>query len=217
MKSLNLLAITSLLFFTFSCKTKEPQTGDQKESEQKTEEFSKKGKHKYEIKSGIVEYKTQTMGTDVTQTLYFDDYGAKETNEMLMEIAGIKSNTRSILVDGYMYNLDLTTKTGTKTKAFSANGADINFRELSEEMEKKMNLKKLGSEEYAGKNCEKFTIDYKDLNMKGTFLVWKGVPLKSEVDLSTMKTKMEAKNFQENADVPSEKFEVPAGFQITEQ
>lgn len=217
MRSLNLLAITLLLTFTLSCKTKGPQTEDQTVTEQNKELTTKIGKNKYEIKSGIVEYKTQTMGTDVVQTLYFDDYGAKEANEMAMEIAGIKSNTRSITKDGYMYNLDLTTKTGTKTKTFAAAGADINFSELTDEMVKRMNLKKIGSENFAGKTCDKYTIDYTDLSMKGSFLVWKGVPLKSEVDLSTIHTTMVAKNFQENADVPAEKFEIPSDFNITEQ
>ncbi len=217
MKALNLLVIISLLFFTFSCKTKGPQTEEQTATEQKTELTVKKGKHKYEIKSGIVEYKTQTMGTNVVQTLYFDDYGAKEANEIAMEIAGIKSNTRSITKDDYMYNLDLTTKTGTKTKTFATSDADINFSELTDEMVKRMNLQKVGSEDFAGKTCDKYTIDYKDLSMKGSFLVWKGVPLKSEVDLSTIHTTMEAKNFQENVAVPAEKFEIPADFNITEQ
>lgn len=217
MKALNSLAICLLLIFFLSCKTKGPQTEEQTASEQKTELTTKKGKHKYEIKSGIVEYKTQTMGTDVVQTLYFDNYGAKEANEIAMEIAGIKSNTRTINKDGYMYNLDITTKTGTKTKTFAASGADINFSELTDEMVKRMDLRKVGSEDFAGKTCDKYTIDYKDLSMKGSFLVWKGVPLKSEVDLSTIHTTMVAKNFEENADVPAEKFEVPADYNITEQ
>lgn len=215
MKLIHLIAASIIFLAAVSCKTKNT-TAEPLADEEKTEVTAGKGKHKYEIKSGIVEYKTQTMGTNVVQTLYFDDYGAKETNEMVMEIAGIKSNTRTIMKDGYMYNLDLTTKTGTKAKPFST-GSDINFNELSDEMIKRMNLKKTGSEDFAGKNCDKYTIDYKDLAMKGTFLVWKGVALKSEVDLSTMKTTMEVKNFEENADVPAEIFEIPADFTITEQ
>lgn len=215
MKLLHLMAASIILIAAVSCKTKNT-TAEPPAGEEKTEAAALKGKHKYEIKSGIVEYKTKTMGTDVVQTLYFDDYGARETNEMALEIAGIKSNTRTIMKDGYMYNLDLNTKTGTKTKALST-GTDINFNELSDEIVKRMNLKKTGSEDFAGKNCDKYTIDYKDLAMKGTFLVWKGVALKSEVDLSTIKTTMEAKTFQENADIPAEIFEIPADFTITEQ
>ncbi|NJK96564.1 MAG: hypothetical protein HC905_18055 [Bacteroidales bacterium] len=100
-------------------------------------EKGKEGKQKYGIKSGIVEYKTQTMGTDVAQTLYFDDYGAKEATEMQMEIAGMKSNTRSIIKGEIAYSLDLNSKSGTKSRITSNLGAEIDFQNLSEEVLKK--------------------------------------------------------------------------------
>jgi hypothetical protein len=216
MKMKNILAVSFLSLLLVSCKTQvsntnEPATGKAEKESGKT------GKHKYELKSGIVEYDTKSMGTNMKQIIYFDNYGEKEATEISLEIAGFKTNTRTLTLDGYTYTLDLLTKTGTKQKLTFMPGKDIDFTNLSEEITKQMNMKKVGSEDFNGKSCDKFTIDNKDLEMKGSFLVWKGIPLKSEVDFSTMKTVMVVKSLQENVSIPSEKFIIPADFTIKEE
>lgn len=216
MKMKNILAISCLSLLLVCCKTQVSNTNEPA-TEQAEKETIKKGKHKYELKSGIVEYDTKSMGTNVKQIIYFDNYGEKEATDMAMEIAGFKSNTRTLTLDGYTYTLDLLTKTGTKHKLTFLPGKDFDFTNLSEEISKQMNMKKVGSEDFNGKTCDKFTIDNKDLGMKGSFLVWKGIPLKSEVDISTMKTVMVVKNLQENVKIPSEIFVIPADFTIKEE
>ena len=54
------------------------------------------------------------------------------------------------------------------------------------------------------------------MKMKGTFLVYKGVALKSDTDMGTMKMKLIGEKFTENPEIPAEKFEVPADVIITE-
>jgi hypothetical protein len=83
-------------------------------------------------------------------------------------------------------------------------------------MVKDMNLKKEGTEEYLGKTCEKMSIDYTKISMKGTFLVYKGVALKSETNMGTTKMKLIGEKFEENPSIPAEKFEVPADIKVTE-
>lgn len=215
MKNLKLAAFLFLSVLIISCKS---QGTDEKNDSLKTEETSdvKAGKSggKYAMKSGIVEYNSTTMGTNVAQTLYFDDYGAKEAIETSMEIAGIKSNTVNITKDGFMYTLNTIEKTATKTKIPTQ--ANIDFNNLSDQIMKDMNLKKEGSEEFAGKKCDKYSIDNTNMKMKGTFLVWKGIALKSDLDFSSMKTQMLAKSVKEDASVPAEKFDIPADYKITE-
>lgn len=214
MKNLKIATLLLVLSIIVSC---QPSTNTDKQSPDTPEKTSAKlAKNKYGIKSGIVEYSTKAMGTEVNQTLYFDDFGAKEATEISMEMAGFKSNTLNINKGEYAYTLDMNAKTGTKHKIIPT-GVEIDFNNLSEELEKKMNLEKVGKENFAGKECEKYTIDYKDMQMKGSFLVWKGIALKSDFNLSTMKTEMIAKNIQENVNIPASKFEVPADFKITEQ
>jgi hypothetical protein len=54
------------------------------------------------------------------------------------------------------------------------------------------------------------------MGMKGTFLVYKGVALKSETDLGSMKMNLLAEKFEENPTIPAEKFEVPSDIKIIE-
>lgn len=216
MKTLTFLSFLTIILFLGACGRNASKTENISNNEP-SKELTSSGKHKYSIKSGIIEYNTTTMGTNVIQTLYFDDYGTKEANEMQMEIAGMKSHTLNILKEGYNYSLDLNSKTGTKSKLMAMPNSNIDFENISEEILKQMKMRKEGQEDFNGKTCDKYTMDNSDMHMKGTFLVWKGIALKSEMDLSTIKTIMVAKNIQENTSVPKEKFNVPEDFQITEQ
>jgi hypothetical protein len=206
--TLALLASATLLF---SCKSKTSETAATIENPAVTETATPKGK--YAIKSGIVEYKTRMMGMDMKQTLTFDDYGQKEATDVETDMMGVKIHTVTITKDGFIYTLDMEKKTGTK---ISGKSPDIDFENLSEEMVKDMNLKKEGTEEYLGKTCEKMSIDYTKMKMKGTFLVYKGIALKSDTDMGTMKMNLIAEKFEENPTVPASKFEIPADIKIIE-
>jgi hypothetical protein len=211
------LALSIILCCILSCKN---QSSDNTGTENNVSEVAAKAgdeapKGKYAIKSGIVVYKTQMMGMEVKQTLSFDDYGKKEVTDVMMEMMGTKIHTVSLTKDGFIYNIDMVKKTGTKSPEVSANNTNIDFQNLTEEMTKEMNLKKEGNEMFLGKNCEKMSIDYTKMKMKGTFLVYRGVALKVDTDLGTMKMKLEAEQFEENPTIPAEKFEIPADITIT--
>jgi hypothetical protein len=197
----------------FSCKSK-PAVPDAT-GNNPTEAASSTSKGKYAIKSGIVEYKTQMMGMDMKQILTFDDYGKKEVTEMVADMMGVKIHTVMLTKDGFVYNYDLEKKTGTKSVSYQA-GANIDFENISKEMVRDMNLKKEGTEEYLGKTCDKMSIDYTKMKMKGTFLVYKGVALKSETDMGTMKVNLVGEKFIENPEIPADKFDVPADVTISE-
>jgi len=178
------------------------------------EKVAKKGK--YGIKSGIIVYATQMMGMDVEQTLTFDDYGSKEVQDVEMEMMGFKVHSLMLNKDGYNYNIDMIQKTGTKTPAASLNPSEIDFENITEEMTEKMNLKKVGSEEFLGKKCDIMTIDYKEMDMTGTYLLYKGIPLKIETSVSGLQIKLEALEFTENPDLPAGRFDIPEGISIEE-
>ncbi|MFO7671985.1 MAG: hypothetical protein R6W31_20170 [Bacteroidales bacterium] len=169
-------------------------------------------KGRYAIKSGIVEYKTEVMGMAGKQTSTFDDYGNLEVIETTMEMMGIKINTVTLMRDGYIYTFDMENKTGTR---IVGNSPNIDFENLSDEMAQDMNLKKTGTETFLGKNCDNMSIDYTKMNMKGNFLVYKGVPLKIDTDMGTMKMILVGEKFEENPAIPAGKFEIPSGFTIT--
>lgn len=212
--TLSVLVLTALLFAT--CKSDTAKTDQQAGSAEETSSSPVKA-GKFGIKSGIIEYTANMMNMDMNQVITFDDYGSKQITETLMEVVGQKVHTGNLIKGDYVYTLDYNNKTATKSRFYGAAGADIDFRNLSKEMESKMNLRKLGKEEFFGKKCDKYSIDYTDMKMKGTFLVWEGIALKSDIDMGTMKMVLVVKNLQENVNVPADKFEVPADYTITEQ
>jgi hypothetical protein len=211
MKALKNLTIILLLTLIVSCgKTSKTKNPNEKPANNETSVTTKSEKQNYTIKSGIVEYTTKMMNMDVSQTLYFDDYGAKKSTVMAMDIMGKTVTTITITKDGYVYSFNPDKKTGTKTAVKSKQDTNIDFKNLSKEMEQKMNLKNLGKENFIGKNCDKYSIDYTDMQMKGTFLVWEGIALKTDVKVSSTTMLVIAKKIQENAVIAANQFEVPA-------
>ncbi len=201
-----LITITlSLTFLLTACKSKTTSNANETKNHS-ADAISKKGK--YAIKSGIVEYKTQVMGMDAKQTLLFDDYGAKEKTVVEMEMMGMKSQTNTITKDGVVYNYDAEKKTGTKTDEITKSSS-IDFENLTEEIRKDMKLEKIGEEPFLGKNCDKYSINYEKMKMKGTYLVWKGIPLKTDIEISSVKMILEAVKLTESVSIPATEFEIP--------
>ena len=194
------LIVALLFMLMFSCNRK-PAPPGQSEIPGETETGGKFG-----IKSGIVEYKASMMGFETTQVLYFDQFGALQANEILMEMMGTKMRTQNITKEGYTYNFDPDKKTGSKM----ALSNEINFSDLSDEIIKEWNLKEEGKETVLDRECVKYSADREGMNMKGYYWVWKGIVLKMEMDMATSKMVMEAVSVEENPEVPAGKFEVPA-------
>jgi hypothetical protein len=173
---------------------------------------------KYAMKSGIIDLKSTMMGMEQKVTMYFDDFGKKEASVLTMEMMGMKTESRTIKKDGYSYDINMTKKECTKKKLpGTGDPNDLNFKDMSADMMKKMSIKKEGNERFLGKDCEKYVMDYKEMKMKGTYLVWNAIPLKTDVDMGGIKMVMEATKIQENASVPADKFEVPEGIKIVEK
>jgi len=218
MKTTSFLTIVLIVLSTAicSCKSKTSEPADSTEKQTVAAKETSKGK--YAIKSGIVEYNNQMMGMDSKQVLTFDDYGEKEATEVMMEMMGTKIHTLTITKEGFVYNIDLVKKTGTKRPELTGKlPTDIDFENLTKEMIKDMNIKKEGTEKFLGRNCEKVTIDSKEMGLKGTYLTYKGIALSVNTDMGTIKMKLEAKKFEENPKIPAEKFEVPEDIVITEE
>jgi outer membrane lipoprotein-sorting protein len=156
------------------------------------------------------------MGMDMKQVMSLDDYGKKEVTEIMMEMMGTKIHTVTLTKDDFVYTIDMVKRTATKSPSYQGSNQNIDFENLSEEMVKDMNLKKEGTEEFLGKTCEKMSIDYTKMKMKGTYLVYKGIALMVDTDMGTMKMKLIGEKFVENPDIPAEKFEVPADVKIVE-
>lgn len=176
------------------------------------------GVKRYLVKSGIVEY-TLSGTRKGTETIYFDNWGMREAKHTKAEMSmmGITQtqNTLGIIDGAYTYNIDLDTKTGTKMetpmlKELAANTKDLT--EAGEKMMKNMGGVKIGTEVILGKSCDVWEIK----NMKSKTWVWKGVPLKTHVNMPSMEMTIMATKIDEGASIAADKFAIPPDVKITE-
>lgn len=179
-------------------------------------------KGKYSVKSGIVTFESEAMGMKMPVTLYFDDYGKKECEEVTMEMemmgTKVESRNATITKDGFVYTVDLVNKTGNKMKqvASAADLKSMDFSNMTDEFLKSMHMKKEGTETICGKTCDVFSIDNPDMKMKGTIAVWNSIAMKMNVDMGGLVVTRNATKFEENASVPADKFDIPADVKIQE-
>ena len=178
----------------------------------------------YANKSGKVVYKVDFMG-EQTQTLYWDDYGAKEARYTVvaMEMLGEKSKSETVDInfDGYKYHFDLEKKTGTKTKSYGSigggQGVPSDISKMAQKEIEKMKLVDLGTKEVLGKTCK--GIQMEPMGMKMETWIWSNILLESKTWLSKdgSPMTMDASSLELDITVPPEIFKVPDDIKITER
>ncbi|MFO7722422.1 MAG: hypothetical protein R6V49_04275 [Bacteroidales bacterium] len=195
--------------FLFAC-----NSGSQAPDQEKHDDASltKTGKGKYGIESGIVQYKTQMMGMDATQTLYFTDYGKKESTVTTAEMMGMKINSVTITKDGFIYTFDPVKKMGTKTSL--SEQPNIDFENLTEEIMVDMKINEAGKETILGKPCIKYSINNESIPMQGFYWVWKGIPMKTNAEMGNSAMVLEATELKDNAKIPDSQFDIPEDIQF---
>jgi len=180
----------------------------------------------YGEKSGIIKYKPMEMGEiKAVQTLYFDDYGKKELRETVVSgnMMGTEISQHSFDIrDGNIaYHYETENKTGGQDKSTKdaykqvvpAEMLDqMNIANLSEKLKKSFNFKEEGTEKVAGYTGIKYSISPEGSQMQGpiTGIHYKNIPLK--VSMGTMV--IEAEKVELGANIPADKFKVPAGFNV---
>ncbi|MDP4229098.1 MAG: hypothetical protein Q8916_01685 [Bacteroidota bacterium] len=176
---------------------------------------------KYPVKSGIIHGETETMGMKGTTTKYFDDYGAKiceeNSNTISFGKTSVKTTQMKIIKDGWLYSFDMDKKTGTKMKF--AIPANMDFKNMGEDMKKEMGIKEEGTETILGKECKvyEYTGGSKGMGMSGkSWIFWNVEPMKMDMTMGKMSIKSHVTSIEENPSIPASKFEVPADIKIQE-
>lgn len=165
--------------------------------------------HKVSLKSVIIHMKSTAMGMTQQIVIYMEDYGKKQATEVTQELMGKKITQVSINDGEYVYSFSPQTKKGKKTKVNLDNPDNINFNAITKEMADKFKLKKKGTAKILDRNCDVYSMEYAKAKLKGTFFIWKGIPLKTESEVSVMKVVMEATKIEENVTINPDKFVVP--------
>lgn len=160
------------------------------------------GAKRYGIKSGSYKTEMDMMGNAIVQTVYFDDYGAKEATEidmMGMQMSQIRKDGKTYLVNK-----------GDKSVQEMPAQESINYLDLNDEAIKKFKVKEAGKETVAGKDCTIYTTEINQMGQtaKATVSVWNGFAMKTVIntDFGAFTTKVtEIKE----GPVDAAKFEIP--------
>ena len=157
---------------------------------------------KYGVKSGTVTVVTDMMGEKIENTSYFDDYGAKEVTEMNMMGMKMTQLTR----DGKMYIINAAEKQVQEMPAQES----VNYLNLTPEVIKKYNVKEVGKETIAGKECIKYTAEIEQMGQKAKVevSVWQGYAMKSKIDMGGFGISTQVKEIKEGP-VDAKLFEIP--------
>ncbi|MFT3830583.1 MAG: hypothetical protein QM691_12850 [Opitutaceae bacterium] len=174
------------------------------------------------LNSAVVEYQVTTTGRGVnstgTDSLWMADQGRKSARlqKRTKTNGKVESEGLGLLVDGWIYNIDLLKKTGMKMSLQQAQdmakrfgkGAQGEGQAYVKDFVEKNGGKILPPEEFLGRTCDVFEL----WGMKTW--AYKGVPLKTEGTMMGVKTSMVATKFEENPSIPASRFEIPAGVKI---
>jgi hypothetical protein len=180
---------------------------------------------RFAIKSGHVKYRL--TGNNIGyEEIYWDDYGAKYyTEENYKEISeeyGFlkekKEHSIFIFKGAEVINVDMISKTGTISNKGSYKTEENRKRQLTEQEQEEMsekiirslNLEVVGKKKILGRECTVLNGVY------SKYWIYKGVPLKTETTFDNFIVDSKAKIFQENIDIPPERFEPPPGVRITD-
>ena len=133
--------------------------------------------NRYGIKSGSYKTEMDMMGQVITNTTYFDDFGAKEVTSMSM----MGMEMTQIRKDGKMY---LVNK-GEKSVQEMPVQESINYLDLTDEAIAKYKVKETGKETVSGKECTIYTAEISQMGQtaKATVSVWNGFAMKSTIDM----------------------------------
>lgn len=218
------VAFAIIAFFTASCGSK-PDSAEIKAVLDTLKEIpadqivAASDTDQYGFQTGVVFYTSTTMGITQNVTMWFNDFGRLVCSEITSEMLGQSSSNLSIVNDSMMYNVDMIGKEGTWQRRENDTTVEPNYRILSEEKMKELNLKKFPDETVLGKKCTVFemTNTVKGMEVTAKVWVWEGIPLKSVSTVSGIEVKLEATDVKVNIIIPKSKFEVPAGIKMTEE
>ncbi len=180
----------------------------------------------YPTKSGVIEWKTETMG-EITTVVYFDDHGAKQASYTNSEIRILGTTTTTseveITADGWTTKYDPNEKTGVRRRAFGVAGGGVaNFPDIAELNRMKKggydvpDIEELPARTILGKVAKGYAVNASGMELRGW--VWENIPLRTEVDMGgTSPMVTEATRLELGVAVPPAKFVIPADVVIKDE
>jgi hypothetical protein len=214
-----LLYVTMLILVIASCKS-DGQNGLNSESKLADTlhvDSLNAGIKKYDIQSGTLKYiiyngKDKKNPYDTSES-YFADYGAKE--------ARWSNKHKSLMIEklGFVWSINMEDMRGNKllnTLNMGFNPDMIDFKNISDAVQKQFQITKVGEDKVLGKECTVYSMQANEMGLKTRIWLHKFVKLKVELTSPMGPSNViECISFDEGATPSPDKFEVPEGVQIT--
>jgi len=207
-KMKKLAFLLPVCFFIFSCGNQEKTESNSNQAEAITETTQNQrpvasSKKLFGIESGHIKFINKVGDQELIREWWFDQYGQKQYEENFMDFMGEKAGSISLNLDGYQYQWNIGSETGTKMK-FAQSATD--YKNISESEIKRYGIKVLGQEKFLGKDCLKVSMESP---AKSTIWVWNNIPLKTESVFGRMNVLIEAIEVVVGK-VDGSKFEIPS-------
>lgn len=161
------------------------------------------------IESAYIKFSNSAAGQEMTREWRFDQYGARQSEDIYMIIMGQKVGDRTIVTGGYRYSWGYDSNEGRKSRFYQT---VTDYEKVSEKDIERYGIALHGYEEVLGKKCLKVTIEKP---AKSTIWVWNGIVLKTEALFSGNSVVMEAVEINPGA-IDNTFFELPAGVEFPE-
>ena len=169
--------------------------------------------HKYGVKCAIVKTVTENAnGQKSYNTLWFDDYGARERTLTSMDMGGGMGTAEWLYVslpDGKTYMVDESRKSATATKRI-----DINYLDMAEDVAKARKARVIGQEKVDGRDCTVWEEKVKQILSTATInsWVWKGIPVKINIDKPKSSTTL--LSIEQKSSLPASLFTIPKDYTV---
>jgi len=184
---------------------------------------AEKNEFLYGIRSAEIEYQVTTTGRGIDSTgtdiFWVDDSGRKTARLQKRTLTRSKNKDTemlSLLLEGWIYNLDLRKRTGIRMSLEQAKkmaermgkGAQGTDEAYARDFVEKNGGHWLAQEQFLGRTCEVFEL------WGCKTWAYKGLPLKTEGVIAGITTSMVATRIEENVSIPASRFEIPADIKV---
>lgn len=170
---------------------------------------------KYTMESGVITFQRSGVIGNAKVIVYFDDYGSKERKEVYGPDGLVEEITFTDGENMYRISKEAIEEKTAYIMGQGHYGTEMKFVidpfNNNEKRKAKYEYKKLDNMEVIGKDCEAYSA--KASGGVTTFAGWEGLVLYTKVVISMGTMETIAVDLKENADVDSNLFKVPDGYQ----
>jgi hypothetical protein len=177
-------------------------------------------KKKIPFEHGTYVQKSEAMGMEYKETVYFDKWGEWTATEKLMEMTMMgytHVNHTILIIKGKTHWLiDLVNKTGQQWEGggyVSTGMGDIDVTKEASKMAEGMKMEDLGTVQHLGYTCRKIRTYNDQLTMDATTISYGTLAMKTEGKAMGMEVKTEIISI-DLTPPPASIFEVPEGIEI---